>query len=820
MFTLSLMNNYIKTAIRALTRHKLFLALNFFGLAVGLAATILVGAYTLHEVSYDKDHPNVARTYRLLEYDANSGRQYSLSSPHAFQHYNKMAGVEDHLGVIVADWLIESRIEIDGEEFRYNKVYAASENLLDFFNIPSLHGDIGLALSQPDKIALSQAEAVRFFGRVDVVGEKIIAKDKTWTVVAVFADLPINSHLNIKALISSQPYVGYMGKLAYTYLRLADNVDIDQIGQSVTTVMDGIWNTTNDVSGVTFALQPLLDIHLSANLKEEMKVGGSQLAVNLSIVLSLLLVFIASFSSINMSVARAGQRAAEVGIRKTLGASKSQLVSQFLIESVLLYLVSGVIACAIAVAFLADFNLLVGRQLELVYWGMPGVVIAGFVALLGILSGLYPAVFISSFKTQRVLSGDLSQGKTAIVLRKVVLVLQASISIGFVVASFSFYQQMNFLHNLPTHYERVNRLQVSNIPINKVFYHESFTDETLDQVALEKSFRDNRSSLAGALKKIDGVLSSTATDFDFTRHLNAGVRGFTMQGTETLSQVLGYGGAGYNAAQTLGLELVAGRDFNQRSDWFNREDHSLSIFIPESVVRLAGFSHPDEAIGKTAQFPGGPFKSIEATIVGVFKDVTLSSVKEASFPMIIGCGLSWAQSSSLVIEVAADNSATRGQIRELLQDKLALYPIAVESLESSYDLIYQDDKNLSKLILTFSALIVALTTIGVFGLSAYTATRRSKEIAIRKVLGASKLSLVQLLANEQIVINIFGMLLTSPIAYWLIERWLANFNQRIEQSVLVYLLSGLLITLITATTIGLIVHKVMKVKPSRILRDS
>ena len=815
MYTLSLINNYIKSGVRALTRHKMFLALNFISLSIGMAATILVGAYALHEISYDRDQPNAERTYRIIDHDVKSGRSYSLSSPRAFQQYNKISGVEDHMGLFKADWLIERNIEIDGTDFKLGDVYAGTENMLDFINIDVIQGDLAPALSQPDKIALS----IRFFGSVDVVDQKLLGRKKTWTVAAVYENLPTNSHVHMKAIISGKPFLPYMGKLAYAYLRLSENVDVESVSKSVTQIMADIWQSSMDVSGTVYKLQPLLDIHLDPNLKEEMKIGGAHLVVNLAIVLSLLLVFIASFSSINMSVARAGERATEVGIRKTLGATKSQLISQFLFESVLLYIVSGIIACVIAFFFLADFNLLVGRQLVLEYWSWVGVAIILFVVLLGLVSGLYPAVFISSFKTKRVLSGDLSRGKTSIILRKVVLVLQSSISIGFVVASLSFYQQLNFLQDLSTNYERVNRLQISSILTGKVFYHEHF-DETLDQVALEKLQREQSRSLTRAVENLDGVVSSTATDFDFTRSLNAGVRNVTIQGVETFAQSFGYGGVGYDAAKVLGLKLVAGRDFNQQSDWHNREKKTVSIFIPESMVLLAGFDNADDAIGKTAHFAAGPFKKINAIIVGVFKDIKLSSVKDVSYPMIFGCGLSWTQSSSMVFEVEQDTANVRDQIKTLMQDKLQMYPLEVESLESNYELIYQDDSNLSKLILTFSALIVCLTTIGLFGLCAFTAVRRSKEIAIRKVLGASKLSLVVLLAKEQIFINIIGMLLISPAAYLLINRWLSGFNDRIEQSIVIYLLAGVIITCITAATIAVIVNRVMKLKPSRVLRDS
>ncbi|MDR7123087.1 ABC transporter permease [Rheinheimera soli] len=815
---LSLIINYAKSGIRALTRHKLFLLLNFIGLSVGIATTILVSAYTMNEMSYDKFHPNAKRIYRVMELAVDSDRKYSMSSPRGLQYYQKIPGVEAQAALVKGDWLIETKVEHKGNHLRLQDVYAGTSNILDFFAITTIEGDLTKALKEPDKIALSKSEATRFFGSNSALGQVLVAGDHSWTVVGVFEDLPANTHLNIKALITSKPYEELMGKLSYSYILLSESADVKQVSVSITKFMTELWNST----GVEFYLQPLLNIHLDPNLKEEMKVGGSHLVVSLSLILSLLLIFIVSFSSINMNIARAGERATEVGIRKTIGATRFQLITQFLMESVGLYLLSGVLACLIAKLFLNDFNLLIGRVLDLEVIGITGIYIVVFCIFLGILSGLYPAVFISAFNTKRVLSGDLSRGNTAIILRKVVLVFQAAISIGFVVGTLILYNQLSFLNSLPTNYERAERIQVTETNPSKLFFHESFAygdHYELPLEELERTYRASSRALFDDLKKIDGVLGATPTDFDLTRHLNAGVRNFTIQGVETFPQVFGYGAVGYSAAEVLGLNLVAGRDFNKDSDLFNSINKTLSILIPESMVNLAGFASPQDAVGKTAHFPAGPFEMVTGTIVGVFKDIKLSSIKEDSFPMIFGCGLSWAQSANLVLHVAEDNADVRQKVTSLLEPRLQNFPLTIESMKHNYEVIYQEDNNLSRLVFTFATLIVTLSTIGLFGLCAFTASQRRKEIALRKVLGASKLSILVLLAKEHVVISIIGMLIVSPIAYHLIERWLSIFNERVEQSVLIYFSAILIVITITIATIYAIVDRVMRVRPGKVLRD-
>lgn len=809
MFTVSSIHNYAKSGMRAITRHKLSLLVSVMGLSVAIATILLMAVYTIHELSYDKEHPNADRTYRVMEMVVDSGRKYSMTSPHGFQHYKKIPGVEDYVGLIKGDWLIETNVQANGGYIQLQGVYAATEHVLDFFKIQVVSGSIKKALEEPDKIALSESEAIRFFGKPDVVDQVLITGKQTWTVVAVFKDLPANTHLDIKALIASRPFEGNMGKLAYTYIRVSANADIGQISTAITQVMADIWQAT----GVDFYLQPLLAIHLDSNLKEEMKTGGSHLVVTLALILCTLLVFIVGFSSIYMGLARIFARGKDAGIQQYIGASKRRLIAQCIIASVVLYIVSGILACVIAYLYLGEFNLLVSRTLELNFTDI--ITVAIFCILLGVLSGRYIAFYISTFNPNRVLSGDLHQSKTAIALRRIVLVLQSAISIGFVIAAFSFFCQLGFLKNLSTHYERTNRLQVIDISPGKLFFHESFAFGGHHDMALpelERIVRESSDSLAREIKNIDGVISATPTDFDLTRQLSAGVRRFTIQGMEAFPQVFGYGGVGYNAAAVLGLDLIAGRDFIRETDLFNSQDNTLSIFIPESMVSQAGFADAEAAIGKTAQFAAGPFDNINATIIGVFKDITLGSIKEDSFPMIFGGGLSWAQSANLVFQVDKDNQKVREEITTLLGNRLQLYPPVIESVAQNYDLIYQQDHKMARLIFTLSGIAVMLSVISLVGLSALAVSQRNKEIADRKAQGSSRLNVLWLLAKEQLLMTVIGLVLVSPIAFWLIEKWLENYNARIEQTIFVYLAAGLLIAAVTIIANYFIVSRVMKVK--------
>lgn len=812
MVSINLIGNYITTGLRALTRQKMHLGLNIFGLSIGLAAALMVSLFTLHELSYDRSHPNADRTYRVLEEHRDSGNVNVLNSPHAFEYYKRISGVEDYLGLLVGNWLIDTKVTIDNSELEIQKLYASTGNLMDFLDINVVEGDMQKALSEPYGIAISESQAIRFFGKTDVVGEKLVSARSIWTIAAVFEDFPANTHLDMEAIVSADFAREVKGKVSYTYLRLSENADIRQVISEIKDIMSDIWP---DDQGFSYELQPLRDIHLSPNLRMDMKIGGSRMAVTISIALSILLVVIASFNSINMNIARAGQRAKEVGIRKTLGAEKSQLVTQFLIESVLVTMLSGLLACGLAELSLNDFNLLVGRDLSIDYLGLSGQLVLSFVIIVGVISGLYPALFMSSFNTKRVLSGDLDRGQTAILVRKLLLVIQSALSVGLIIVAFSIYSQLNYLYEFPVNYEKHNRLRVAGIPEGKVFYHRDLNDE-----ALEARLRVDTRALFEDISKIDGIVSATPTDFDFTRGTNSGVRDFTIQGVPDFTLSMAYGSVGYNAVDALGLNIVAGRDFEELSDWYDASDKSVAIMIPESTLALAGFATAEEAIGKTANFSAGQMPNVTGKIIGVFKDIKIGSVKDSAYPVMLACGLSWSHISSMILEVEQDSPQIRDEITAMLKERLDLNPVEIESMESKYKLLYAEDRRLALLVLIFSALVVSLTCVGMFGLAAFTANRRAKEIAIRKILGASRAGLIFMLIKDYLILNAISLFIAFPVAWYLVTDWLQNFNQKVEQSVLVYLISGVVVTLLTALTISTITFVAASTRPNATLRQN
>jgi putative ABC transport system permease protein len=798
----ALFSNYFVSAFRSLVRHKMNLVLTMIGLSIGLAAALMITIFTINESSYDSFQPDASRTYRVVMHQKLNGSEYPITSPRGYQFLSKISGVEDVLNLIKMQFVWTGKVSIGNASLKLKNIIAAPENLTDFIAIDVLYGDLATVLSQPNKIALSSSEAMRLFGTEDAVGKSLllIENNQNMEVSAVFENFSDNTHYAMNSIVSSKSFMNVLGKISYTYLKLSPNADVNSIAEQTTEIFNRIWQ--DESNEVRFDLQPLLDIHLAANFAVDMKVGGSAKTIMVSIALSLLLLLISSFNYINMSIAQAGVRAKEVGVRKVLGASKFQLVIQFLTESVVIALISALLACGLVELLLPSFNQLVGRELVVGNWSQYLLEIIATSVVIGIASGIYPAVFISSFSIHRVLSGDFGRGKTAILVRKSLMILQSALSVSLIIAAASLYFQLSHLQNLEVNYEKNQRLRVLDIS-SELLYP-----------------KDNQ-SFYQALSTINGLISSTPIDFDLTKSTNAGAFVSSVPGVKNFSQSMGLGGVGFNAVQALGLQLIAGRDFSiqHKSDWFNKQQGTVSIIIPESMLTAAGYQNAEQAIGQVWRFEAGPHENLQGKIVGVVKDVKIGSARNIAYPVLFVCGLTIPSTGSIVIEVNDEHSSKIQQdIIKLIEQHLKINAVEIELVKHNYQQLYKTENQLVDMVAIFSGLAVFLTCVGMFGLSAFNAQQRGQEIAIRKVLGASRFSLMTLLTSESIVLIIMSLLIAFPVSYYFINEWLNNFNERINQSVTIYIAAAFVVALVTWLTVAIIAFKTASVKPSLILR--
>lgn len=801
--SLTMLGNYLTTGVRAVLRHKTHLLLNLLGLAVGLAGALLILLFVQHEQGYDRMHPHADTTYRLEQFFVPLNQRFPISSPamkNLLQDYDsrieltRLAGFGDPLAQLTGSPL----------QLSLQHAYMAEANLNDFFQFEILSGNLSAALSQPNRLALSEHEAMRLFGRIDVVGQQLLLDQSNYQVAAVYR-LPGQTHLQLGSLrrlsdeIANYPLAQ---NSVYSYLQLP--ADLDQAAMLAQLSSQLNQQAYNGQIMSDLKLRPLTDIHLHSDLGYELKVNGSASTMRIGLVLAALLLLVAAINFINMSTARAGQRAKEVGVRKTLGASRQQLFWQFMLESMLIAAAAGLLALVLVEVLLPQFTTLVNRPLTLSYLGPFGALVLLAVLGTGLLAGVYPALFISAFDAKKVLSGDFQRGKTAIWLRKSLLVLQGAIAIGLLVATAVLHQQLQLLQNQPTGYQRDGRLLVQEIPNEQLFLSEN-------------------QGLVHALQQVSGVRNVSMLDMQLTDTVSQAMSiQLPGQTADTSLPPIPQLGAGFAIVETAGFTLLAGRDFSRalQSDWYQVRDGSATAagIINESLARQAGFSNPADAIGQQWQLPDRTPLSIN--IVGVIADVQIGAATRQSEPLLLICGRSPMIAGHILLQLDPMQAVqSRLQVEQIMTERLQRQDIVLSWLEDDYRSLYQNQQRQSKVIGIFAGLAMVLTCVGLFGLAAFSAEQRSREVAMRKVLGAGRFNLVNLLASEYIRLMAISAVLAIPATFWALDSWLAEFSVRISQSPLWYLLAAAVTFAICWCTVAALAWQVAGRKPAMVLRQ-
>ena len=798
--------NYLVTAIRAIKKDKQHFFLNVSGFSIGIAAAILMALFAQHELSYDKHQPDSERVYLAHTDWTSIGlqaiSQSSYSNAEIFENHSQ---VEDIFRLVKSDDLSRLNlggsklVQVDGNDYRLNNFYSASTNILDFIALDIIAGDITQALTQPNQLVLSESEALRLFGESLVVGRTLKHQQGQYTIGAIFKDLAQNSHVQFDSLIHMPAQFVQEGQ-GYAYYKLLANTDITSFEQQLTTKLHKSWGQEGN-STITMTLINMEDLHLKSNGPFVMKEGGSSTVLQICIALSVMLIVIASINFINLNIAQSAKRAKEVGVRKALGATKGQLVTQFLTESLLVVTLAALIAFTLVETSLPAFNQMMDRELSLVN-GSEFMLITSIVILaVGLLSGLYPALFMASFSTKRVLSGDFVRGATAVFVRKLTLCLQGALSVGLIIAAIFLSQQINLIDNLAVGYEKSSRLVIKELPTEALYIKEN-------------------NSLLTAIRHLPGVEQVTLSSLDLTNDINSGLF-FTWPNGETLSGPQPTVSTGYYAVETLGLTLLAGRDFSPQfgGDWYQVDNNStVGVLVSRRMVELAGYPSPESVIGLTLMDTDS---KLTAKVVGVIENVKIGSARQQALPISFNLGFYGPLSTGHIIIKAsnANMAKLRSQVRQLIRQELHLSDVKITTLADDYANAHKNEHRALEMVTLFSLLAIFLSCLGTFGLASFATLRRQKEVAMRKVLGASRLSIVNLLAKEFLFLLVVSVALAFPITFWLVGDWLANFNERIEQAAWVYVAAALSITVLTWLTVASLAFKVASSRPSLILRD-
>ena len=767
-----MIKSYIKIALRNLRNKMAFSLINVTGLAVGMAGAILISIWAQNEFSYDNFHINKSTLYKAWNRSVAPGNVFCwdvTSSPLGNALKDQYPEVKSTTRVY---WPINRLFNFD------DKSVKASGNDVDkafltMFSFPLLKGDPAHALDDTHSLVITNTLAKKIFGDSDPINKLIKLDNKDlYKVTGVLKDLPNNTQFNFEYLVSlagnERFYTdGSWGNSSYyTYVQLKPNVSIAAFNEKIKNI--AIKQGTKDAPAIF--LHPLSQWRLYARFDNGKVAGGRIEIVHLLLGIAAIILLIACINFMNLGTAQSQKRAREVGVRKVIGASRSRLISQFLSESLVIAFIAGLLSLVLAQLFLPAFNQITEKSLviqysEPVFW----LAFLGFVLFTGMLAGSYPAFLLSGFKPVKVLKGSFIKAKSVFNPRKVLVVVQFSVAIVLVVSTIVVYRQIQFAQNRDTGY----------------------TINNLIEVPVEGDISKNYSLIKNDLLSNGAATAMCRTSLDVTVDGSIG-GGITWDGMTPGKDQINYSffGTSGDFINTMGLKLLAGRDIN----FAEYPSDSAACMINETALTQMGIKNP---IGKQITM-----RDKKKVIVGVFKDFIISSPYVNLSPMIVRGSQYW--SYNTVIRLNSKLSTTKNlEMAEAVFKKYnPAYPFTYQFVDKAYGQKFNDQKQTGTLAFIFAGLTIFISCLGLFGLASYMAENRSKEIGIRKVLGASVAGITQMLTREFVVLVLIAIVIATPIAWWTMSKWLTDFSYRIEIGWLTFVLAGLVAIIIAVLTVS------------------
>ena len=756
-----MLKHYLTTSVRFLLRHKTFSAINLVGLSIGIASTVMLALYVFDEFSFDRFHENGGRIFRLTHKQTEPGKQTNLP----------------YVGPAVAPALagefpsVEQAVQFGitapvmlGYKDRYivpngTETYYASPNVFEVFTFPLKAGHPTTALSEPYSIVLTESLAYRFFGDADPMDQvltfQVHGRERQGLKVrGVLADVPANSHLAFECLVSfatleniNQGNPSWEEQNMVTYLLLNEEGAAPRLEKQLTGFLEK-QGVDNKVAKSSLHLQPLFDIHLhSSHLDSDRAKRGDRQLVLLLLAIAIGIVVIASINFMNLTTARSTERMREIGVRKTLGAERRQLIHQFLGESVLITLVSLGIGLLLLEMALPGFNAFTGKDLQIAYresWHL----LLGFAVVLGLLSGAYPAAYLSVFRPVDVLKGRLGRGRSGVGLRKILVVAQFAIATLLFIAAGVVWQQLKFIQQKDLGFQK-ERVLYTVIPSNRSSGNELFKQDLLQHPNIRHVGR----AVVRPLYDMNTSFPSTPTF--------AEVGTVMVQPEMALRKIE----VGYDYLEAFDMRLLAGRSFSPNIS----SDATGAFILNETAIKSIGWEGPADALGRAFHYDGR-----EGTVIGVLEDYHFEGLHSRILPFV----MVYNKFSPMVfVKFGPDDMA--GSIAHVQQawekHSTSKEPFHYDFMDELYAAHYVQESRLLTILSCFAALAVFLTCLGVLGLTAFTAEQRKKEIGIRKVLGSSVSRLVGLLSKEMLGLFLVANIIAWPLAYYLMNQWLQHF---------------------------------------------
>lgn len=756
-WSVAMLKNYLKVILRNIRKHKGYSFINITGLAIGMACCLLISIWVLDELSYDRFHTNAPQLYRVEEDQQYSGRVFHVSvTPHPLAP----ALIEEIPEIVDATRLVWS----GGLLFRYGEkaffeysVRAADPSFFQMFTFPLIKGDKNRVLESAYSLVINEDIAEKYFGREDPLG-KVITINNTheFTVDGVIKNVPHNSILQFEVLV---PYA-FLEKIGRTnlefgsnsigtYVQLSPNATMDQVNAKIS----GFIKAKVPDSATELVLKPFTRIHLHSYWGYEKDAGAIQYVYMFSII-ALFVLLIACINFMNLSTARSSNRAKEVGMRKVVGALKSHLIRQFYGESVVFAFIALILAVIIVTALLPVFSQFADKDLS---WNVGGIVtiLIGLTAITfftGLVAGSYPALFLSAFQPVKVLRGTLKSGAASSWFRKILVVVQFSLSILLVIGTVVVYKQLTYMKNKRLGWDK----------------------EHLVYIPLRDDVRKVYDTLKTELVKDPLVLNVTASS-QLPSNMGSNSSNFNWEGKDpNFTTLIGDNSVDFDFIETLKIEMKEGRSFSKEYS----SDASSGFIINEEVAKLMG---RESVVGESCMFFGR-----EGTIIGVTKNWHYQPVRREIEPLALFIEPEWNRVMLIRIPTG-DVSESIKSIENVWKRVIPTYPFEYYFLDENFDQMYRAEESIGTLLKYFAVLAVFVACLGLFGLASFTSEQRTKEIGIRKVLGAKVSNITMLLCREFFLLVLVSNVIAWPVAYFLMKTWLQKYAYRTSLSVFIFM---------------------------------
>lgn len=794
--------NYLKTAIRNLRKNKLYSAINIFGLTVGLAACLLIGIYISHELSYDKFNANADRIVRATMEYAEAGTVNKIATTGTKvgpQFKRTFPGIEEYVRTFISHNVVKTGDKIFDEP----RILYADDAFFKIFSFKLIEGDAATALDAPDKIVITKSMSRKYFGNEDAINKTLTSGGKDLRVSAVIEDVPQNSQikfdfatqfLNLGNGVSEETW---WTANWITYFLLREKSSIPQLQQQVNNYMQS--PSVRKEAGLEgnayllYHLEPLTRVHLYSSLAG-FEPNGSISYIYMFLVIGLLILIIACANYTNLATAQSSGRSGEIGMRKVMGASKANVFMQFIGESSVITFIAAALAFLLAILLIPYFNNVTGKHFipEDLLKPTPVAALILFSLLVSFFAGLYPALVLSGTQIMGVLKKGFSFTGGNNILRKTLIVAQFGISVFLIIYTVVILQQMNFMQTKNLGYDKDH---IVVLPIGGRMLNDF------------QNLKDAFTQVAG----VEGVTASYETP-EFVEW-GDGITAVDEKGKHEIS--LNAMPVDLDFTKTLKMQMVAGRDF-QQSDFAlmdttnDNANFRQPYIINETLAKRLGWK-PEQSIGRTIT------KSASGPVVGVIKDFNFSSLHDPIGPLLIFLGRNYSRTFMLRIS-GNDMKATLARLETVWKQRVPDMPFNYHFLDQDYNKLYDAEQRTSALFGVASGLAIILACLGLFGLAAFTTIQRTKEIGIRRVLGANISSITLLMAKNFLQLITIAIIIAVPVAWWVANRWLQDFAFRIPIHVYVFLITACITILIALCTVGYHSIKAALMNPAKSLR--